>query len=285
MATILSLDQIVQREQAALLQQPSRDVKPKPFAKESELCDLLMREFNAVDGWVCYPEACGFDVLVVNRDGRQIGVQAKLSLNAKVADQILPGHGDDLYGRPGPDHRLVVVAKITNASAGIAKMLNRLGVKVLAPRESWQRTGYEHTLDIDFHLLKHERAAHGTVEKMFDWFPAERCKPPAIVTQLPAGVPSPVMLTPWKECALRVVALMRLQGYVTVRQIAKLGIGTSAWTQPASTEKPAWLAMGNRRGEWVETEHMPAFDKQHPELYEVVVRELQSEVVSDLKLI
>lgn len=135
MATTLSKDQLDRRAimsaEAAFATTSMRKTKPEPISKESELCDVFIREFNNVEGWTCYPEAAGFDVLVVHDDGRQIGVEAKLTLNAKVADQILPNYGDDFYGRPGPDHRVVIVARITEASAGIAKMLHRLGVKVL----------------------------------------------------------------------------------------------------------------------------------------------------------
>ncbi|WP_256730420.1 hypothetical protein [Pseudomonas sp. ANT_H12B] len=38
---------------------------------------------------------------------------------------------------------------------------------------------------------------------MFDWNPDERCQVPILVTNLPAGVPSLVKLTPWKESALK----------------------------------------------------------------------------------
>ncbi|WP_249352753.1 hypothetical protein [Pseudomonas asiatica] len=112
--------------------QPISRAKPPSISKESTLCEVFIKEFNQIKGWTCYPEAAGFDVLVVNDDGRQIGVQAKLSLNAKVAEQILPNQGDDFWESPGPDHRMVIVSKITDASAGIAKMLRRLESKYSA---------------------------------------------------------------------------------------------------------------------------------------------------------
>lgn len=285
MATVLNQEQLDRRAEALSLAEHVRKDKPEPIVKESELCEVFIREFNKVDGWVCYPEAAGFDVLVVHRDGRQIGVEAKLTLNAKVADQILPNYGDDYYGRPGPDHRLVIVSKITDANAGIAKMLYRLGVKVLAPRQSWERTGYEHTFDLKHSLLSDETGnTFFGRERLFDWSPEERCLVPAIVTDLPAGVPAPIRLTPWKEAAVKLVALMRSQGFITVKQIAAHGIGATAWTQPGGI-KPAWLAKGTSRGQWVETEHMPAFDKQHPDLYAIAVEALAAEVRKDFVLV
>ncbi|MDU4254588.1 hypothetical protein [Pseudomonas sp.] len=278
MATILNQEQ--QDRRAALeelrAQEAKRREKPAPIAKESELCELFIHEFNQIEGWVCHPESAGFDVLVVHEDGRQIGVEAKLSLNAKVADQILPNCGDDFYGAPGPDHRLVIVSKITDASAGIAKMLERLGVKVLCVEDRWGRDGYEHTFWLRERLLTHEEGKiyFGHL-RMFDWSPAERCHVPAVVSDLPAGVPAPVRITRWKEAAVKLVALMRNQGFVTVKQIAALGMGATSWTQPGS--KPAWLAKGPGRGQWVETEHMPAFDKQHPDLYALAVASIDAE--------
>jgi hypothetical protein len=223
-------------------------------------------------------------VLVVHESGRQIGVEAKLSLNAKVADQILPNRGDEYYGRPGPDHRLVIVSKITDASAGIVKMLERLGVSVLCTRKSCDMEGDYYKFDLEYQLLNREkdRLYYGN-ERLFDWSPVERCQVPMMVTNLPAGVPSPIRLTPWKESALKVVALMRQQGFVTGKQIAAHGIGITSWTQ-APGSKPAWLARGSVRGQWIETEHMPAFDQQHPEVYALAVSAVAAELAKPLEL-
>lgn len=252
--------------------------QPPPFVKESELCSLFIRELNEIEGWTCYPEAAGFDVLAVHEDGRQIGVEAKLSLNAKVADQILPWCGDDFYGRPGPDHRMVIVSKITDASAGIIKMLERLGVRVIKPRVWRTLKGDEYSFQLDYQVLNNERrdSAYSAEQFLFDWNPAERCRLPVLVTDLPAGVPAPVKLTPWKESALKVLAQLRSQGFITAKQIAGHGVGVTAWTQPSGL-KPAWLAKGAIRGQWVETPNMPAFDKQHPEVYSLAVQAVISE--------
>lgn len=243
--------------------------------KEADLCALFIREFNKLPDWTCYPEAAGFDILVVHSDGRQIGVEAKLALNAKVADQILPGRGDELYECPGPDYRIVIVSKITDASAGIVKMLERLGVTVLLPRSSWTRDGDKYTFDLAHKLLEVSGSKPFYDLYMHDWNPPERCKVPIMVTDLPAGVPAPVRLTPWKESALKVMAQLRSQGFITAKQIAAYGIGVTAWTQPAGS-KPSWLAKGAVRGTWIETEHLPAFDKQHPEVYALVVAGIAS---------
>lgn len=252
---------------------------------ETQLCAVFMLEFNSLPGWTCHPEAAGFDVLVVHEDGRQIGVEAKLALNAKVADQILPSLGDEFYGRPGPDHRLVIVNKISDASDGIRKMLEHLGVRVLVASKYSRVKGCSHGFGIDSELFWPEKTISrwGYSNRMFDWWPTERCRVPSVVTTLPAGVPSPIQLTPWKESALRVIAQMRQQGFITAKQIASYGIGVTAWTQ-APGSKPGWLARGTSRGQWTETEHMPAFDTQHPDVYALAVAEVAAKALEPLEL-
>lgn len=244
------------------------------FKTEADLCTLFIREFNELDGWTCYPEAGGFDVLVVHDDGRQIGVEAKLVLNAKVADQILPALSDDYHAAPGPDYRLVIVGKISDANAGIAKMLAMMGVLVLSPYT--HSTPADYTFGLEHVLLEARNSvASYTSRYLFDWNPAERCPVPMVVSGLPAGVPAPRRLTPWKEAALRVVALLRRQGSITSKQIADHGISVGYWTQSYG-EKKAWLVKGLVRGQWLETEHMPPFDKQHPEAYALVLQEFEN---------
>lgn len=253
---------------------PKATVKPDPLKTEAELCALFIREFNELEGWTCYPEAAGFDILAVHADGRQIGVQAKLQLNAKVADQILPTDREDYYGAAGPDHRLVIVSKITEASAGIARMLDMLGVKVLCPRHIKSKAGNGYTFE-SFKDLRGARTKKSVLNQpsLFDWNPAKRCTVPAIAEDTPAGVPCPIRLTPWKESAIKVMAKLRKQGFISTKEIAAHGISTTRWTRPRG-RKPAWLVKGSVRGQWVETPHLPALDQQHPALYSREVAKL-----------
>ncbi|MCF5955038.1 type IV toxin-antitoxin system AbiEi family antitoxin domain-containing protein, partial [Xanthomonas perforans] len=86
--------------------------------------------------------------------------------------------------------------------------------------------------------------------RLFDWNPAKRCDVPEHVPDVPAGVPAPVRWTPWKAGALRVLALLKTQGYITTKQIAAQGISPSFWTQ-------SWLARAAERGQWVATDKTP----------------------------
>lgn len=249
------------------------------ISSEADLCEIFIRDMNAQPGWICYPESGGFDILAVHESGRQIGIEAKMQLNAKVADQIMPEPWQYRYGMKGPDHRLVIVGKITDASAGIAKLLGYMGVPVLVPvhRVRSTKEGLLDVLEFCSYKLSDLLSGKGHWGEidLFDWNPEERCPLPMVVPNLPAGVPAPVRLTPWKEKAIRAVALLRKQGSITSKQIKGLGMSPTAWTQHGSTR--AWLDKGSVLGQWIETDRMPAFDKQHPEAYEVAVAELENQ--------
>ena len=245
----------------------TKAAKPAPFATEADLCALFIQEFNELEGWTCYPEAAGFDILAVHDDGRQIGVQAKLQLNAKVADQILPTDREDYYGAAGPDHRIVIVGRITEANEGIARMLDMLGVKVLNPRHIKTKAESRYTFE-SFKDLRGARTKKSALNQpnLFDWNPAKRCIVPSIAEDAPAGVPCPVRLTPWKESAIKVMVKLRKQGFITTKDIAAHGISASTWIRPKGRKQP-WLKKGLVRGQWVETPYMPALDQQHPALF------------------
>lgn len=217
----------------------------KLFPDEAALCAAFIREFNTVEGWVCYPETGGFDVLVVHTSGRQIGVEAKMQLNAKVCDQILPSYN---YDAPrGPDHRLVIVPYISDGAKGIAKMLRMLGVEV------WEASVHRST-DKPFYIDSKIRQCDAEYcywePALFDWNPAERLPLPQTMPEVQAGVPSPSRLTPWKEGALRVLAHLEVHGSITRKQICEYGISPSMWTQAG------WLDRGDQ-GHWIENLETP----------------------------
>lgn len=94
------------------------------FPTEAALCTCLIDCLTAAAGWEIYPETAGFDILAVwKATGHQLGIEAKLQLNAKVADQILPAHWSNADQR-GPDFRAVLVPCTTAANYGIARMLD-----------------------------------------------------------------------------------------------------------------------------------------------------------------
>lgn len=227
------------------------------FKTEAQLCEVFIRDMNAQAGWTCYPETAGFDILAVHESGRQIGIEAKLALNAKVADQILPEDYAARYDNQGPDHRAVIVPCLTESNYGISRMLRLLGVAVWEPHMGWTKNGerpefsMEQNLRYDSYVGEGGRSCDlGLAHCLFDWNPTNRCDVPEHVPDVPAGVPAPVRWTPWKAGALRVLALLKTQGYITSKQIAAQGISPSIWTQ-------TWLARAAERGQWVATDKTP----------------------------
>ena len=83
--------------------------------------------------WTAYAETAGYDIVLVGPGGVQIGVEAKLTLNAKVLAQIIDGRK---YCRPGPDFRAVLVGRIVAENAVLAK---ELGVTVLTLKQPFAR--------------------------------------------------------------------------------------------------------------------------------------------------
>lgn len=250
------------------------------FPTEAALCDCFIRSMQAVGGWTVYPETAGFDILCVyDKTGHQLGIEAKLQLNAKVADQILPDHymGYGAEGRQGPDFRAVIVPCITEASAGIAKMLGVLGVLVWSPENNYGR-GWHFKRSIGWSYVdRTDRRSHDTSDgplyewdmAWHDWNPSRRCALPEIVPHVRAGVPAPLRLTPWKIGALRVLADLELDGFVTAKSVRDCGVdarrfcASDGWLEPLGGGK--W---GRGR--------VPSFDQQHPEAYAEILAEARA---------
>lgn len=246
------------------------------FPTEAALCDMFARDVREMGGWTVYPETAGFDILLVrDATGHQVGVEAKLALNAKVADQIVPGESPYCSEAAGPDFRVVIVPCITDASLGIAKLLRVVGVQVLAPDRRW-RGGLGFTLSTRGHddcsaefdstspreLSPWDLAWH-------DWNPEERCRLPSIVPDVRAGVPAPVRLTPWKIGALRVIADLELDGFVTAKSVRAHGVDARRFCA-----SDGWLAsLGG--GRW-KRGTLPAFEQQHPAAYAQVLAEARA---------
>jgi len=241
---------------------------------EEALCSAFIQKVNTFAGWTCHPETGGFDVLVVHDDGRQIGVEAKLQLNAKVIDQVLPSPTDSRFAKVGPDHRMVIVRTLTEASNGLAKMLDYLGVTVVAPwigyRQSRDRR-LELTADfndLDYLFSKEKltppRSYGYESLRLHDWNPESRLPVSSVAPDLPAGVKSPVRMTAWKLCALHVLARLELQGRISAKQIQKTGCNPTIWTRQ-------WLTRSEDQGFWVAGENMPDLPRQFPEQYAIAI--------------
>lgn len=239
------------------------------FPTEAALCDCFIESIKAIGGWTVYPETAGFDILCVyDKTGHQLGIEAKLQLNAKVADQILPDHymGFNAEGVAGPDFRAVIVPCVTDANAGIARMLGILGVNVWAPHCGYGKPTFDNALNPSRARAKHthydtdDGPVRGWEMAWHDWNPPKRCALPEIVPQVRAGVPAPLQLTPWKIGALRVLADLELDGFVTAKSVRDHGVDARRFCA-----SDGWLEQLGA-GRWGRGK-IPAFDQQHPEAY------------------
>ena len=246
------------------------------FPTEAVLCDCFIASLREIGGWTIYPETAGFDILAVyDATGHQLGVEAKLALNAKVADQIFPHE----YEAEGPDFRAVIVPALTDASHGIARLLTVLGVNVWAPRFDYRfcdgAKKYDRTPRFDHAVGGTWRVKHAEYDSTadpdnahrgvwHDWNPIRRCDLPSMVPTVRAGVPSPIRLTPWKIGALKVMAEIELTGFVTAQSIRVYGIDPRRFCA-----SDGWLqSLGE--GRWGPGK-IPRFDQQHPAEYAAIL--------------
>jgi hypothetical protein len=219
-------------------------VKTPAFASEADLCSAFI-------AWVaknyphlrCYAEWAGWDILLVYPEGWQIGIQAKMRLNAAVILQSAPDCWHD--GTRGPDYRAILVP----ATNGWSEVAERLGLVVF-----WPRSDYYESQGLEFYpdLLRRR------TERWIDWNPATRHELPPCSTDSIAGSSAPVTLTAWKLVALDVLADLAVGGSITAKRIRALGIDPGRWTTNC------WLLPGDKSGDWVRGEKCPPFDMQHP---------------------
>lgn len=246
------------------------------FETEAALCQAFIR--GVPDEWVVYPETCGWDILLVHRQGGwQVGVEAKLSLNAKVLAQAIDGRRRNDVG---PDFRAVLVGKVVAENWTIARAL---GLTVISPKpisqsrfarsrlkaHSWEWAG-PHIPAFSPDLPEAEKVVRigewwsdWTREDWFDQFPSRRHELPDYVPEVAAGVPSPVILSDWKIKAMRICHWIERNGTITRSHFKSLGIDPSRWMNGH------WLRPGANRGEWIKGPGFPGdqFRREHPSIY------------------
>jgi hypothetical protein len=231
----------------------------------------LVGDFTAAavrQGWVGYAETAGWDLLLVRpADGFQIGIEAKLSLNATVLCQTIE-HDSAYRAGEGPDCRAILVpgAKAVN---GLATIAARLGVVIITGREpsGWGvgATFPQFTPDLpripthgyDFGVNDEFSRYGGWPERC----PDRRCKLPDYIPDVTGGHSAPTKLTEWKVLAIKAAVIMELRGYITRADFKALKLDSRRWTD-------GWLK-SNGDGGWV-PHAMPDFRAQHPVNYEQI---------------
>jgi hypothetical protein len=236
-------------------------VKTPKFALESDLCSAFLAWQSKHHPDVkAYAEWAGWDILLVYPEGWQLGIQAKLRLNAQVILQAAPDRWHE--GTHGPDFRAILVPEHNGWSAVAA----RLGLVTFWPvRRSFTRDALDSGIwEFTPGLRDGWRLGElkmPPADSWIDWNPVERHGLPPCDTDAIAGSPCPTTLTPWKLGALAVLATLEVRGTITAKHIRVLGINPSRWTQYE------WLLPAEKRGDWRRGEKCPAFDQQHPTAY------------------
>ncbi|MGP1677885.1 MAG: hypothetical protein ACTS6J_12095 [Burkholderiales bacterium] len=223
------------------------------FYTEAELCAAFIAWLTRYPEWTPYAETAGWDILLVHADGTQVGVQAKLKFNMAVLQQTIEGG----YGWQdiGPDYRAVLVPE----DNGIRDICDALGLTLIRPRKHWNGS-------FEFEPALGERS----YARWHYSNPLKRHQLPAYIPDVPAGVPSPSILSKWKIGALEISAIIEIRGYVTRADFRRAGVDhrrfVQDWLDPVSDNPGAW--------KWKPT--APKFSATHPVVYPQVLAEVRS---------
>lgn len=240
--------------------------KPKKFATEADLCASFIAWVKHCGGkifhggkrcpvWTVYAETADWDILLVAEDGTQIGVQAKMAFNMKVLVQTIPSSWSSFH-QIGPDYRAILIPEQDSRAKTIC---GALGIIVFSARSYTYRG----------EVQEFEPGVDYPCDDWHWWSPEKRERLPNYVPDVIAGASGPVKLTEWKVRALRIVALLELQGTVSRADFRSHNVDPRRWTGPGGwlvpTEKPGIYA----RGPGLD------FDRQHPQVYQQVLSELR----------
>lgn len=226
------------------------------YTKETDLCRAFIESVK--DAWTCYPETCGFDILLSRKeDGFQIGVEAKLVLNAKVIAQVAEMVGYYYVDSPGPDCRAILVPGRSGVTlAGVCELLGITVIRMYEPEENpYVRRHREFYPDLP-------NGHYWNDDHWYEFCPLDRLHVPDYVPDVKAGASSPVSLTPWKVGAIKLDITMKKRGFITRKDFKYFEISMSRWITPAC----CWL-MKNGEGGWTAGPTLPDFRKQHPVNY------------------
>ncbi|RVH56246.1 hypothetical protein CN213_15985 [Sinorhizobium meliloti] len=213
------------------------------FENEAALCSTFIAALP--EGWTAYPETAGFDILLVRADGAQIGVEAKMTLNAKVLLQAVEGiYGGGGEHSTGPDFRAVLVPFGT-AGVEMKCVARYVGATVIECRAADEgdkeierqvaRYGefYRRYATRDYKPFTPELPK---ADDYFDWreawidfCPLQRCPVPDYVPDVAAGASGPSQLSAWKIKAIKICIILEKRGWVAVADFKHIGIDRKRW--------------------------------------------------------
>lgn len=212
-----------------------------------------MARFKHDRDWTIYHETAGWDILLVHRAYEfQVGIEAKLSLNAKVLAQGLDG-AHRYYRVEGPDYRGVLVPA-SKCQLHMSQIARAVGLGVIAfapadqyisgrgsdlPDEKWRQDGWP------------------------NWCPGKRCALPDYVPDVTGGHAAPVQLTDWKIKAIKLCIILERRGYVTRRDMKAPMISPTRWCD----HWQGLLDPSPERGAYIAGRRTPDLRAQHPVNY------------------
>ena len=231
------------------------------FAFEAAMCESFATAARE-QGWTVYPETDGWDLLLV-KEAIQIGVEAKLKPNMKVLAQATRCLR---HGSRGPHYIAVLVPY---RDADFDYVLAVLGLICIVPWTKDRYAGWDETTGECVYLRKTgwPRIADALMYVEPIHFDEPSWVPP-VMSDVPAGVKSPVQLTAWKVSALRLVARLEIRGYVTKQDFRDIGLNSSRWYH-------SWLKPAEKPYEgpprWVRIPDVCFADAQHPAAFETLL--------------
>lgn len=203
-----------------------RKKRDPTFIPESEvhLCEKFI-ELVRDEGYIVYPEVSDWDIVLVNSDGIQIGVQAKMRPNIYVLYQAIRRKIN------GPAYRAVLVGRSDYDFKYVAK---NLGLDVYSPFTLRYR---RKTRGIDTRIVR--------LERMKKWGSKPLWLPP-VPSHQKAGSPSPRTLTKWRVKAIQLCLLLEEQGYLTGQDFIKAGITQTIWLREGWLQRDGKVGRYNR---------------------------------------
>lgn len=233
-----------------------REKKIKPFATEVDLCAAFLSVLPKE--WVSYAETAGWDILLARRsDGFQVGIQAKLLLNAEVIAQCIEEWGSYHADRSGPDCRAVLVP--SGSAYKYQRVASYIGFTILGVQPP-QDHGSRWQQKSQFHP---NLPGGYSEDHWHEWCPTKRHALPDYVPDVAAGAPAPNQLTDWKIRALRLMALLEIKGSVTRADFKHLRLDHRRWLAAEG-----WL-QSSPTG-FVACDRTPDLKAVHPRVYEEV---------------
>lgn len=230
--------------------------KEKPFATEVDLCAAFIASLPKE--WISYAETAGWDILLVRHtDGFQVGIQAKLQLNAEVIAQCIEEYGCYYSDRAGPDCRAVLVP--LDSAYKFQRVASYIGFTILGVQAA-QDHGSARQRKPSFHP---NLPGGYSDDHWHEWCPPKRHTLPDYIPDVAAGAPAPNQLTDWKIRALRLMALIEIKGFVTRADFKHLRLDHRRWLAAEG-----WLERGAEG--FVACARTPALQAVHPRVYEEV---------------